>query len=248
MMYRLSPAIAATLLSSRSSDNPVTLSTLNATEMRKHLTLSILATLVLGLMACSNSTSPTDSGISLTTFSLSPGDILRFEDTTTSSLGVDISSFDDTVVSVSGASGAQILVIGVDTLRMGGNAFFGPYNGSQQKLASFSSAKGATLTTWTDQLVDQDGNVEQTLTSTLTCKNPDTTITLPAGSFRVSASSYRAVSDKVGQDAVSMTGMLYFSPVYGQIGASLTVYSGQTPEAGTVVVTSNTVLTSIIKK
>lgn len=216
--------------------------------MRKHLTLSILATLVLGLMACSNSTSPTDSGISLTTFSLSPGDILRFEDTTTSSLGVDISSFDDTVVSVSGASGAQILVIGVDTLRMVNNAFIDEYSDTTVKMASFSASKGDVLSTWKDSLLDQFGNVEQTLTFTLTCKNPDTTITLPAGSFRVSASSYRAVSDKVGQDAVSMTGMLYFSPVYGQIGASLTVYSGQTPEAGTVVVTSNTVLTSIIKK
>lgn len=216
--------------------------------MRKHLTLSILATLVLGLMACSNSTSPTDSGISLTTFSLSPGDILRFEDTTTSSLGVDISSFDDTVVSVSGASGAQILVIGVDTLRMVNNAFIDEYSDTTVKMASFSASKGDVLSTWKDSLLDQFGNVEQTLTFTLTCKNPDTTITLPAGSFRVSASSYRAVSDKVGQDAVSMSGMLYFSPVYGQIGASLTVYSGQTPEAGTVVVTSNTVLTSIIKK
>lgn len=216
--------------------------------MRKHLTLSILATLVLGLMACSNSTSPTDSGISLTTFSLSPGDILRFEDTTTSSLGVDISSFDDTVVSVSGASGAQILVIGVDTLRMVNNAFIDEYSDTTVKMASFSASKGDVLSTWKDSLLDQFGNVEQTLTFTLTCKNPDTTITMPAGSFRVSASSYRAVSDKVGQDAVSMTGMLYYSPVYGQIGASLTVYSGQTPEAGTVVVTSNTVLTSIIKK
>lgn len=216
--------------------------------MRKHLTLSILATLVLGLMACSNSTSPTDSGISLTTFSLSPGDILRFEDTTTSSLGVDISSFDDTVVSVSGASGAQILVIGVDTLRMVNNAFIDEYSDTTVTMASFSASKGDVLSTWKDSLLDQFGNVEQTLTFTLTCKNPDTTITLPAGSFRVSASSYRAVSDKVGQDAVSMSGMLYFSPVYGQIGASLTVYSGQTPEAGTVVVTSNTVLTSIIKK
>lgn len=216
--------------------------------MRKHLTLSILATLVLGLMACSNSTSPTDSGISLTTFSLSPGDILRFEDTTTSSLGVDISSFDDTVVSVSGASGAQILVIGVDTLRMVNNAFIDEYSDTTVKMASFSASKGDVLSTWKDSLLDQFGDVEQTLTFTLTCKNPDTTITLPAGSFRVSASSYRAVSDKVGQDAVSMSGMFYFSPVYGQIGASLTVYSGQTPEAGTVVVTSNTVLTSIIKK
>lgn len=216
--------------------------------MRKHLTLSILATLVLGLMACSNSTSPTDSGISLTTFSLSPGDILRFEDTTTSSLGVDISSFDDTVVSVSGASGAQILVIGVDTLRMVNNTFIDEYSDTTVTTASFSASKGDVLSTWKDSLLDQFGNVEQTLTFTLTCKNPDTTITMPAGSFRVSASSYRAVSDKVGQDAVSMTGMLYYSPVYGQIGASLTVYSGQTPEAGTVVVTSNTVLTSIIKK
>lgn len=216
--------------------------------MRKHLTLSILATLVLGLMACSNSTSPTDSGISLTTFSLSPGDILRFEDTTTSSLGVDISSFDDTVVSVSGASGAQILVIGVDTLRMVNNTFIDEYSDTTVTTASFSASKGDVLSTWKDSLLDQFGNVEQTLTFTLTCKNPDTTITMPAGSFRVSASSYRAVSDKVGQDAVSMTGMLYYSPVYGQISTSLTVYGGQTPESGTVVVTSNTVLTSIIKK
>lgn len=216
--------------------------------MRSHLTLSILAALMLGLTACSNSTSPTDSGISLTTFSLSPGDILRFEDTTTSSLGVDISAFDDTVVAVSGASGAQILVIGVDTLRMVNNAFIDEYSDTTVTTASFSASKGDVLSTWKDSLLDQFGNVEQTLTYTLSCKNPDTTITIPAGSFRVSASSYRAVSDKVGQDAISMTGMLYFSPAYGQIGASLTVYNGQTPESGTVVVTSNTVLTSIIKK
>ena len=216
--------------------------------MRLALSSATVIVMACCLMACSSSTSPTDSGISLTTFSLSPGDILRFEDTTTSSLGVDISSFDDTVVSVSGASGAQILVIGVDTLRMVNNAFIDEYSDTTVKMASFSASKGDVLSTWKDSLLDQFGNVEQTLTFTLTCKNPDTTITLPAGSFRVSASSYRAVSDKVGQDAVSMTGMLYFSPVYGQIGASLTVYSGQTPEAGTVVVTSNTVLTSIIKK
>lgn len=186
--------------------------------------------------------------MSLTTFSLSPGDILRFEDTTTSSLGVDISAFDDTVVAVSGASGAQILVIGVDTLRMVNNTFIDEYSDTTVTTASFSASKGDVLSTWKDSLLDQFGNVEQTLTFTLTCKNPDTTITMPAGSFRVSASSYRAVSDKVGQDAVSMTGMLYYSPVYGQISTSLTVYGGQTPESGTVVVTSNTVLTSIIKK
>lgn len=216
--------------------------------MRLALSSATVIVMACCLMACSSSTSPTDSGISLTTFSLSPGDILRFEDTTTSSLGVDISSFDDTVVSVSGASGAQILVIGVDTLRMVNNAFIDEYSDTTVTTASFSASKGDVLSTWKDSLLDQFGNVEQTLTFTLTCKNPDTTITLPAGSFRVSASSYRAVSDKVGQDAVSMTGMLYFSPVYGQIGASLTVYSGQTPELGTVVVKSNTVLTSIIKK
>lgn len=216
--------------------------------MRLALSSSTVIVMACCLMACSSSTSPTDSGISLTTFSLSPGDILRFEDTTTSSLGVDISSFDDTVVSVSGASGAQILVIGVDTLRMVNNAFIDEYSDTTVTTASFSASKGDVLSTWKDSLLDQFGNVEQTLTFTLTCKNPDTTITLPAGSFRVSASSYRAVSDKVGQDAVSMTGMLYFSPVYGQIGASLIVYSGQTPESGTVVVKSNTVLTSIIKK
>lgn len=216
--------------------------------MRLALSSAAVIVLVCCLMACSNSTSPTDSGISLTTFSLSPGDILRFEDTTTSSLGVDISAFDDTVVAVSGASGAQILVIGIDTLRMVNNAFIDDYSDTTVKTASFSASKGDVLSTWKDSLLDQFGNVEQTLTFTLTCKNPDTTITMPAGSFRVSASSYRAVSDKVGQDAVSMTGMLYLSPVYGQIGTSLTVYSGQTPESGTVVVTSNTVLTSIIKK
>lgn len=216
--------------------------------MRLALSSAAVIVMVCCLMACSSSTSPTDSGISLTTFSLSPGDVLRFEDTTTSSLGVDISSFDDTVVSVSGASGAQILVIGVDTLRMVNNAFIDEYSDTTVTTASFSASKGDVLSTWKDSLLDQFGNVEQTLTFTLTCKNPDTTITLPAGSFRVSASSYRAVSDKVGQDAVSMTGMLYFSPVYGQIGASLTVFSGQTPELGTVVVKSNTVLTSIIKK
>ncbi len=216
--------------------------------MRNHLTLSVLAGLMLGLTACSNSTSPTDSGLSLTTFSLSPGDILRFEETTTSSLGVDTSAFDDTVVNVSGASGAQILVIGDDTLRMVNNAFIDNYPDTTVKTASFSASKGDVLSVWKDSFVDQFGNIEQTLTYTLSCKNPDTTITMPAGSFRVSASSYRAVSDKVGQDAISMTGMLYFSPVYGQIGASLTVYSGHTPELGTVVVTSNTVLTSIIKK
>lgn len=216
--------------------------------MRLALSSAAVIVMVCCLMACSSSTSPTDSGISLTTFSLSPGDVLRFEDTTTSSLGVDISSFDDTVVSVSGASGAQILVIGVDTLRMVNNAFIDEYSDTTVTTASFSASKGDVLSTWKDSLLDQFGNVEQTLTFTLTCKNPDTTITLPAGSFRVSASSYRAVSDKVGQDAVSMTGMLYFSPLYGQIGASLTVFSGQTPESGTVVVKSNTVLTSIIKK
>lgn len=216
--------------------------------MRLALSSAAVIVMVCCLMACSSSTSPTDSGISLTTFSLSPGDILRFEDTTTSSLGVDISSFDDTVVSVSGASGAQILVIGVDTLRMVNNAFIGDYSDTTIKMASFSASKGEVLSVWKDSLVDQYGNLQQTLTYTLLCKNPDTTITMPAGSFRVSASSYRAVSDKVGQDAVSMTGMLYFSPVYGQIGASLTVFSGQTPESGTVVVKSNTVLTSIIKK
>lgn len=216
--------------------------------MRLALSSAAVIVLVCCLMACSNSTSPTDSGMSLTTFSLSPGDILRFEDTTTSSLGVDISAFDDTVVAVSGASGAQILVIGVDTLRMVNNTFIDEYSDTTVTTASFSASKGDVLSTWKDSLLDQFGNVEQTLTFTLTCKNPDTTITMPAGSFRVSASSYRAVSDKVGQDAVSMTGMLYYSPVYGQIGASLTVYNGQTPESGTVVVTSNTVLTSIIKK
>lgn len=216
--------------------------------MRLALSSAAVIVLVCCLMACSNSTSPTDSGISLTTFSLSPGDILRFEETTTSSLGVDTSAFDDTVVNVSGASGAQILVIGDDTLRMVNNAFIDEYSDTTVKIASFSASKGDVLSVWKDSFLDQFGNIEQTLTYTLSCKNPDTTITMPAGSFRVSASSYRAVSDKVGQDAISMTGMLYFSPVYGQIGASLTVYNGHTPESGTVVVTSNTVLTSIIKK
>ena len=216
--------------------------------MRLALSSAAVIVLVCCLMACSNSTSPTDSGLSLTTFSLSPGDILRFEETTTSSLGVDTSAFDDTVVNVSGASGAQILVIGDDTLRMVNNAFIDNYSDTTIKVASFAASKGDVLSVWKDSFVDQFGNIEQTLTYTLSCKNPDTTITMPAGSFRVSASSYRAVSDKVGQDAISMTGMLYFSPVYGQIGASLTVYSGHTPESGTVVVTSNTVLTSIIKK
>jgi len=217
--------------------------------MRLALSSAAVIVMVCCLMACSSSTSPTDSGISLTTFSLSPGDILRFEDTTSSDYGLDISAFDDTVVSVTGASGAQILVIAYnDTLRMVNNAFIGDYSDTTIKMASFSASKGEVLSVWKDSLVDQYGNLQQTLTYTLLCKNPDTTITMPAGSFRVSASSYRAVSDKVGQDAVSMTGMLYFSPVYGQIGASLTVFSGQTPESGTVVVKSNTVLTSIIKK
>lgn len=177
----------------------------------------LVCVLALGGLACSNANSPVEDGITLNEFTIKAADVLEFADTVvTGGLEVYPSLWNDTVRSVDGASGAQVLTLssGV-SYSMVNNTLVGNLGQERVTLASFSARSGAVIDTWTTPMFTDRGDILYA-TSTMTCSNPDTVITLPAGRFRVSKST--SVSEILG--GRFHQGVFFFSPEYGEVSRS----------------------------
>jgi hypothetical protein len=216
--------------------------------MKDPMRLIITLILTLLIVSCSNSTDPTDNGgnrITLSTYSLKVGDILRFEETA-STYGSCAVIVDDTITAITGVPGAQVLEFdGRSRVTMLNNTLLED-NSMIDTIANFSSSKGSVFSTWGFPRLNSDGSVELFF-GQLTCVNPDTLISIPAGTFRVQASEVRIVSDQ-SEGSRSSLGVWYVSPTYGLVAYTITEYAGPTPETGSPMWTSYWILKEIITK
>ncbi len=182
----------------------------------------LVCVLAIGGFACSSATNPVENVITLNEFTLKAADVLEFADTVVArDLEVYPSLWNDTVRSVYGASGAQVLTLssGV-SYSMVNNTLVGNLGQERVTLASFSARSGAVLATWKYPLLNDQGVIVAYATNTITCSNPDTVITLPAGRFRVSKSTN--VSEVFGNRMFQ--GVSFYSPEYGEVSCSEVFY------------------------
>lgn len=185
--------------------------------MKTLVGLSLVAVVI---AACSSTTDPAtpEPTFSLTTFDLKAGDKLEFE--STSSVLPDSTTLTTaTVIGVTGASGAQVLLREDISYRMR-SGFLETYNGTEEAtvVAKIPTTAGDTVSHVQDTLMDPAGKILQIYDEVVIAVHADTTISTPAGSFRCAA--FRSLSVPVKADGLGIVvtqSLSYVSPTLGII-------------------------------
>lgn len=209
--------------------------------------LSLFAVVV---TACASTTDPVtpEPTFSLTTFDLKAGDKLEFE-TTTSVLPDSSTLSSVTVIGVTGASGAQVLLREDISYRMR-SGFLETYQGTDaaQVIAKFPTTAGDTVIHSLDTLMNPAGKILQIYDEVVIAMNADTTIATPAGSFRCAA--FRTLAVPTMNDGVGIVvtqSLSYVSPTLGIITNESHQWAGTSTD-GPPFGSSTSKLVKIIRK
>ncbi|MBP6510169.1 MAG: hypothetical protein KA339_06395 [Candidatus Kapabacteria bacterium] len=209
-----------------------------------------LALFAVVVTACASTTDPVapEPTFSLTTFDLKAGDKLEFE--STSSVLPDSATLSSvTVIGVTGASGAQVLLREDISYRMR-SGFLETYHGTEaaQVIAKFPTKAGDTVIHSLDTLMDPAGKVLQIYDEVVIAMNADTTISTPVGTFRCAA--FRSLSMPTLTDGVGIVvtqTLSYVSPTLGIITNESHQWAGTSTD-GPPFGSSTSKLVKIIRK